>query len=126
MTTPQLAPSTSSTKQFQYQVQATQDYMQTRSKSGIFVPERHFSLSASAYISPLPSTCCSALKDPNWFHTMREEYNALMDQNTWTLVTKLAGANVVMVKWIFRHKNNSGGSLARYKATLTMKRPSTL
>jgi hypothetical protein len=57
---------------------------------------------------------------------MREEYNALMDQNTWTLVTKLAGANVVMVKWIFRHKNNLGDSLARYKATLTMKRPSTL
>jgi hypothetical protein len=47
---------------------------------------------------------------------MREEYNALMDQNTWTLVPKHASANVVMGKWIFWNINNSDGSLACYKA----------
>jgi hypothetical protein len=47
---------------------------------------------------------------------MREEYNALMDQNMWCLVPKPAGANVVSGKCIFQHKNNSDGSLARYKA----------
>jgi hypothetical protein len=101
MTTPQLAPSTSSTKQFWHQVQAPQDYMQTRSKSGIFVPKCHFYLSASTYISTLPSTYRTAIKDPNWFHAMREEYNALMDQNNWTFVPKHASANVVTRKWIF-------------------------
>jgi hypothetical protein len=47
---------------------------------------------------------------------MREEYNVLMNQNTWTLVPKPAGANVVTGKWIYRHKYNSDGTFARYKA----------
>jgi hypothetical protein len=46
---------------------------------------------------------------------MREEYNALMNQNTWSLVPLPVGANVVTGKWIFHHKYNFDGSLARYK-----------
>lgn len=47
---------------------------------------------------------------------MHEEYNALMSNNTWCLVPKPAGANIITGKWIFRHKYNPDGSLARYKA----------
>uniref|UniRef100_A0A8R7VAY3 Reverse transcriptase Ty1/copia-type domain-containing protein n=1 Tax=Triticum urartu TaxID=4572 RepID=A0A8R7VAY3_TRIUA len=47
---------------------------------------------------------------------MREEYDALMRNNTWCLVSRPAGANVVTGKWIFRHKFHPDGSLARYKA----------
>jgi hypothetical protein len=90
--------------------------MHTRSKGGIVVPKRHFNLSASVAISPIPSNYLTALKDLHWFNAMREEYNALMDQNMWCLVPKPAGANVVSGKWIFQHKNNSNGSLAQYKA----------
>jgi hypothetical protein len=47
---------------------------------------------------------------------MAEEYKALVDNNTWRLVSRPPGANVVTVKWIFKHKFHSDGTLARHKA----------
>jgi histone deacetylase 1/2 len=47
---------------------------------------------------------------------MLDEYNALIGNDTWSLVPKPAGVNVVTGKWIFRHKFNADGTLARYKA----------
>jgi hypothetical protein len=47
---------------------------------------------------------------------MLDEFNALLRNNTWSLVSKPAGVNVVTGKWIFRQKLNPDGSLARYKA----------
>jgi hypothetical protein len=52
----------------------------------------------------------------------RDEYNALMNQNTWTLVPKHVGANVVTGKWIYRHKYNSDGTFAWYKARWVVRR----
>jgi hypothetical protein len=65
---------------------------------------------------PYQLTIASPSKTPNWFDDMREEYNALMKQNTWTLVPRLVGVNVVSGKWIYRHRYNIDGSLSRYKA----------
>jgi hypothetical protein len=103
-------------RHFKHPIQAPTDYMHTRSKSGIIVPKKHFNLSALVHISSIPTNYRTALKDPNWLNAMREEFNALMNQNTWTLVPRPAGVNVVAGKWIYRHKYNSDGSLARYKA----------
>lgn len=47
---------------------------------------------------------------------MEDEYKALIDNGTWRLVPRPPGANVVSGKWIFKHKYNSDGSLARHKA----------
>jgi hypothetical protein len=47
---------------------------------------------------------------------MQDEYDALIQNNTWSLVPPPPGANIVSGKWIFRHKHNSDGSLARHKA----------
>jgi len=47
---------------------------------------------------------------------MAEEYKALVDNDTWRLVSRPPGANVVTGKWIFRHKFHSDGTLARHKA----------
>jgi hypothetical protein len=47
---------------------------------------------------------------------MLDEYKALLRNNTWSLVSCPAGVNLVTGKWIFRHKLNPDGSLARYKA----------
>jgi hypothetical protein len=90
--------------------------MVTRAKRGFIMPNKNFALSSSTTISPLPATYKSALKDPNWHNAMLDEYNALIRNDTWFLVPRPAGVNVVTGKWIFRHKFNPDGSLARYKA----------
>jgi hypothetical protein len=41
---------------------------------------------------------------------MEDEYKALVDNGTWSLVPRSPGANVVSGKWIFKHKYNSDGS----------------
>jgi histone deacetylase 1/2 len=90
--------------------------MQTRAKQGIFVPKRHFNLSAVSSVSSLPHTYRQALQDPNWHNAMSDEFNALMKNNTWSLVPKPADVNVVTGKWIFTYKYNPDGTLSRYKA----------
>jgi histone deacetylase 1/2 len=57
-----------------------------------------------------------ALRDPAWRQAMQDEYDALMHNNTWSLVPPPPGANIVSGKWIFRHKHNADGTLARHKA----------
>jgi len=47
---------------------------------------------------------------------MEEEHRALLQNHTWDLVLRPPGANVVIEKWIFKHKLNADGSLERYKA----------
>jgi hypothetical protein len=91
--------------------------MRTRAKSGFLLPKNQLSLQASASaISPIPSSYRAALKDPNWHCAMLEEFNALLQNNTWDLVARPVGSNVVTGKWIYRHKFHPDGSLAHYKA----------
>jgi hypothetical protein len=47
---------------------------------------------------------------------MAEEHKALIDNGTWRLVPRPPGANIVTSKWLFKHKFNSDGSLARHMA----------
>ena len=47
---------------------------------------------------------------------MVDKFQALMDNDTWRLVPRPPGANVVSGKWIFRHKFHADGSLAWHKA----------
>jgi histone deacetylase 1/2 len=90
--------------------------MQTRAKAGIIVPKWHFNLSATVSPSPIPNSYWIALKDPNWNNAMLDEYNAFMKNDTWCLVPRPAGVNVVSGKWIYRIKYNPDGTLSRYKA----------
>ncbi|XP_024035487.1 uncharacterized mitochondrial protein AtMg00820-like [Citrus sinensis] len=88
--------------------------MVTRSKSGIFKPK--------VYITTLTnkesSTVQEALSDQNWHQAMRDEYEALLRNETWSLVPFSEAYKVVDSKWVFRIKQNTYGSVAKYKARL--------
>jgi histone deacetylase 1/2 len=52
------------------------------------------------HVSPVPSFVRDALSDPHWRHAMEEEYAALLVNQTWDLVPRPPGSNVVTGKWI--------------------------
>lgn len=57
--------------------------MPTRSKSRIVKPRLHPTLLLTV---AEPATVTQALSSPEWTHAMQLEYNALVGNNTWTLV----------------------------------------
>ena len=67
-------------------------------------------------VSPVPSSVRDALADPHWRRAMEEEYAALLANQTWDLVPRPSGGNVVTGKWIWTHKCRADGTLERYKA----------
>jgi hypothetical protein len=75
----------------------------------------HLNLHASI-LSPLPKSVRTTLFYANWRSAMQVEYDALMANNTWTLVTRPTCVNIVTGKWVYRHKFLASGSLDRYKA----------
>ncbi|WVZ54515.1 hypothetical protein U9M48_005301 [Paspalum notatum var. saurae] len=87
--------------------------MRTRAKDGFRQPR--LNLQAVA-VSPVPTSYRGGLDDPHWRRAMEDEFQALVANNTWTLVPRPPQANVVTGKWIFKHKLHSDGSLDRYKA----------
>lgn len=136
--TPQIQPTDPSTSQYQHtsspnpttstptttshvpplvQRVVAPHHMITRSRSGIQKPNpRYAGVGTAETISPLPKSVHAALKDPNWRAAMEAEFQALLSNNTWSLVPKPPGRNIVSGKWFFRHKLKEDGTLDRYKA----------
>ena len=52
---------------------------------------------------------------------MTEEYDALMNNITWKLVKLPPGRKAIGSKWCYKIKQNSDGTVARYKAQLVAK-----
>ncbi|KAH9703865.1 hypothetical protein KPL70_011249 [Citrus sinensis] len=94
--------------------------MITWSKMGIFKPKKAYLVECDSK-STKPLTFSTALNDPKWLQAMREEYQALVNNQTWTLVQPTYTVKVVGNKWVFRIKYNADGSVSRYKARLVAK-----
>jgi len=58
--------------------------MQTRSKSGIHLPSLYPTLLLAHWE---PKSVKQALTDSKWFTAMKQEYEALMNNKTWDLVS---------------------------------------
>jgi hypothetical protein len=91
--------------------------MRTRGKDGFRQPVDSLNLSTTVVATfSLPSSVRTALSDPAWRQAMQTEFDALQANDTWTLVPRPPGINLVTGKWVFRHKFKSDGSLDCYKA----------
>ncbi|MCH80671.1 retrovirus-related Pol polyprotein from transposon TNT 1-94, partial [Trifolium medium] len=87
--------------------------MQTRAKSGFTQPrlEPRVLLTHNE-----PKTVKQALTVPHWKAAMQAEFDALQHNDTWTLVPLLPNRTAIGCRWVFRVKQNSDGSLNKYKA----------
>jgi hypothetical protein len=52
---------------------------------------------------------------------MYEEYDALLNKNTWHLVPSVHGQNMIDCTWVYEVKTKSDGTVDRYKARLVEK-----
>ncbi|KAL6127768.1 hypothetical protein ACLB2K_071131 [Fragaria x ananassa] len=95
--------------------------MLTRSKRGIVQKKCFLSVmnQDTSNLSEIePYSVKTALQVPVWKNAMQAEYDALMKQQTWSLVPLPPDKNLVSCKWIFKIKRNADGLIARHKARL--------
>jgi hypothetical protein len=77
---------------------------------------------AETYSALVEPTCFSnAVKVSEWRHAMQVEFNALLQNQTWSLVAKQPSQNLVGCKWVFKLKRKADGSIERHKARLVAK-----
>ncbi|MCH80541.1 retrovirus-related Pol polyprotein from transposon TNT 1-94, partial [Trifolium medium] len=67
------------------------------------------------------NTHTMAMQHPEWLQAMKSEYDALMTNNTWSLVQLPDDRKAIGCKWVFRLKQNPDGSINKYKARLVAK-----
>nr|KYP32366.1 hypothetical protein KK1_046975 [Cajanus cajan] len=92
--------------------------MTTRAKAGIVKPRLQptFLLTHTE-----PKSTKQALANDTWLVAMKQEYNALLDNGTWTLVSLPSNRTTIGCKWAFRVKENPNGTVHKYKARLVAK-----
>jgi hypothetical protein len=68
-----------------------------------------------------PTCYSSAIKHAVWRDAMADEFNALLKNGTWTLVSPTPSMNIVGSKWVYQIKRNVDGYIDQYKARLVAK-----
>lgn len=71
-----------------------------------------------------PTTYEEILSRPDkdlWLKAMTEEYQSLMDNNTWDLCDLPKDRKPIKNKWVFKTKKDENGQIVKYKARLVIK-----
>jgi hypothetical protein len=76
---------------------------------------------SSVILPQVPITVAQAKSHPSWFAAMESEFQALHENDTWTLCPQPLNRNIIKNKWVFKLKQHSNGSIERYKARLVAK-----
>ena len=88
--------------------------MVTRSKTGNLKPKVFLAQCE-------PVTYKQALTQPEWFEAMKQEFDALLAKNTWTLTHLPPHRKTIGCRWVFKLKENSNGTINKHKARLVAK-----
>ncbi|CAI7865918.1 unnamed protein product [Closterium sp. NIES-53] len=73
---------------------------------------------------PEPKSLAEALSGPDaekWKQSVKEEYDSLLENETWELCELPPGKKTIYSKLIFRHKYGPDGELTRFKSRLVAK-----
>ncbi|KAE8724129.1 hypothetical protein F3Y22_tig00010869pilonHSYRG00008 [Hibiscus syriacus] len=65
-----------------------------------------------------PETFEEASKSSEWMTAMKEEIDALQQNQTWDIVPKIKDVKPISCKWVYNIKRRPDGSIERYKARL--------
>ncbi|KAE8706377.1 hypothetical protein F3Y22_tig00110393pilonHSYRG00025 [Hibiscus syriacus] len=65
-----------------------------------------------------PETFEEASQSSEWMTAMKEEIDALQQNQTWDLVLKIKDVKLISCKWVYKIKRRPDGSIERYKARL--------
>ncbi|GJU22334.1 retrovirus-related pol polyprotein from transposon TNT 1-94 [Tanacetum coccineum] len=68
-----------------------------------------------------PTSFTIANNSIKWCQAMKEEYDALVKNGTWSLVPHACNTNVVDCKWVYMLKRAKNGAITRYKARFVAK-----
>jgi hypothetical protein len=68
-----------------------------------------------------PQSYGEAVGNPFWESAMQEEYNSLLENQTWDLVPLPSGRKIVRCRWVYRTKSAADGKISRYKDRLVAK-----
>jgi len=68
-----------------------------------------------------PSSYDEAAKDPRWQQAMKDELQALIENETWDIVRLPPHRRSIGCKCVYKIKYKAGGSIERYKARLVAK-----
>jgi hypothetical protein len=81
-------------------------------------PDKYSGLIAhlNTVIDSEPSTFVEASKHQVWKDAMNEEYDSILKNDVWTVVSRPHGKSVVTSKWIYKIKHATDGSIEKYKA----------
>ncbi|PKU82566.1 Retrovirus-related Pol polyprotein from transposon TNT 1-94 [Dendrobium catenatum] len=95
--------------------------MVTRTRTGKLKPVTRMNLFHAQEASPhgtSPANYTEAFQHQHWRTAMANEFLALQQQGTWSLVPPPPNTSILGCRWTYRTKFNSDGSIAKYKARL--------
>ena len=85
------------------------------------LPKSLLAVAHTTISEPEPNCFTTAAKSHAWHQAMNLEFDALLQNQTWTLVPSHPSQNLIGCKWVFRVKRNADGSIERHKARLVAK-----
>lgn len=90
--------------------------MVTRSKVGVTKPNPRYAQISQMVIIKEPTPVKEALQDEDCTQAMKNEIAVLEKNQTYTLVPKQEGMNIIGVKWVFKVKYKANNTFDKLKA----------